>query len=105
MIKFLTFQSFLTPTVLIIIYYLGAFVMPVASWMMLKWIEKSYLSSLKENIHRVTTHNQRIVVFILFMIFFLCMELCWRMMFEFFIAYFDMHDVLMRMGQSISNLH
>lgn len=95
---FLTFQTFITPTLLIIMYYIGALIIPLLSWYFVRWIKKVYLSEkVKTSVVIHTTAKQRLIIFSIFFICFLCMEILWRVMFEFFIAYFDMHDALMKL--------
>jgi len=98
---FLTFQTFITPTLLIIMYYIGAILIPLVSWYLARWIQKSYFpeitNSIKEEFRTKTTFKQRFIVYAAFIICFLCMEILWRVVFEFFIAYFDMHDALMQL--------
>ena len=99
---FLTFNTFITPSLLILMYYIGAVVIPLLSWYFAAWVHRNYLSKvsgvLKEEIKRRTTAKQRLYTVIVFVLCFLCMEIFWRIMFEFFIAYFDMHDALMKMS-------
>ncbi len=38
--------------------------------------------------------RKKIVFWMTFITIFLCMELCWRMIFEMMIGYFDMHNYL-----------
>ena len=99
---FLLFKTFISPSLLLFIYYIGAVGIPILSWYLAVWIHKNYLSDasgvLKEEIKRRTTVKQRIYTVVAFVLFFLSMEIFWRMMFEFFIAYFDMHDALMRIS-------
>lgn len=100
--NFLTFQTFITPTLLIVIYYMGAILIPIVSWYLARWIKKSYFSEVsgivKEEILTRTTSKQRFIVLLAFFLCFLCMEIFWRVIFEFFIAYFDMHDALMQLN-------
>ena len=91
MFDFLTFQTFITPSILLIFYYIGAVVMPAFGWFMMRWLKHRYLPDYKV--------PKRIYLYTLFLLCFLCMELFWRMMFEVMIAYFDMHDALMRMSR------
>jgi len=97
---FLTFQTFITPTLLIIMYYIGALLIPLVSWYITRWIQKSYFTEISNNIKEEfltkTTSKQRFIVYAAFIISFLCIEILWRVMFEFCIAYFDMHDALMK---------
>jgi uncharacterized membrane protein required for colicin V production len=99
---FLLFKTFITPSLLLFIYYIGAVLIPLLSWYLAAWVHRNYLSKvsglLKEEIKRRTTVKQRLYTVIAFVLCFLCMEIFWRMMFEFFIAYFDMHDALMQMS-------
>lgn len=90
---FLTFQTFITPTLLIFIYYIGAVLIPIFSWYLARWIKTVY----KTEIETYTTFKQRSIVYAAFLICFFSMEILWRMIFEFFIAYFDMHDALMKL--------
>lgn len=95
---FLTFQTFITPTLLIIMYYIGALVIPLLCWYLVHWIKKVYISEkVKTSVVTHTTARQRIIMFSIFFICFLFMEVLWRMIFEFLIAYFDMHDALMKL--------
>jgi len=100
---FLTFQTFITPTLLILVYYIGAILIPIFSWYLARWIKRSYLSEevsgqIKKVIQTRTTTKQRFIVLLVFLLAFLCMEIFWRVIFEFFIAYFDMHDALMKIN-------
>ncbi len=98
---FLTFQTFITPTLLIFMYYVGAILIPIVSWYLARWIQKSYFQELSKSLKEVVdvkiTGKQRFIIYAVFIFCFLFMEIFWRMMFEFFIAYFDMHDALMQL--------
>ena len=99
--EFLTFQTFITPALLMFMYYIGALVIPLLSWYFARWIKKVYFSEISEKVKTSvvihTTARQRLIIYTIFFICFLCMEIVWRVMFEFFIAYFDMHDALMKL--------
>ena len=97
---FLTFQTFITPTLLIIFYYSGAVVIPFVSYFMAKWIKSNYFKNISGEIKKNLTLKQRFLILSIAILCFLCMELFWRIMFEFFIAYFDMHDALMKLNLS-----
>ncbi len=90
---FLTFQTFITPTLLIFMYYVGAVIIPILNLYLLRWIKTVY----KTEIETSTTFKKRSIGYAVFFISFFCMEILWRVMFEFFIAYFDMHDALMKL--------
>jgi len=99
---FLLFNTFITPSLLLFIYYIGAVIIPLLGWYLAVWIQRNYLSEIsgvmKEEITKITTVKQRLYTTIAFVLCFLCMEIFWRVLFEFFIAYFDMHDALMRIA-------
>ena len=94
---FLTFQTFITPTLLIIFYYFGAIVIPLISYSIAKWIKFSYFKDISSEIKKSLTLKQRLTLLSIALLCFICMEVFWRVMFEFFIAYFDMHDALMKL--------
>ena len=97
---FLTFKTFITPTLLILFYYVGAIIIPFVSFMIARWIKSNYFkddaSEIKNNISR----KQYFYILSIALLCFFCMELFWRVIFEFFIAYFDMHDALMKLNLS-----
>ena len=93
MTDFLTFQTFITPTLLMIMYYIGAVLIPIFSWFFLQWIKKVY----KTEIEFYTPLKKRLIGYTLFFLCFFSIEILWRVIFEFFIAYFDIHDALMKL--------
>jgi len=97
MVDFLTFKTFITPSLLVIMYIVGALVMPVASYYISKWVVTRYFSRQKEIFFAGTTPKQRFLLLLMFLGCFLCMEIMWRVMFEFVVAYFDMHATLMKL--------
>ncbi len=90
---FFTFQTFITPSLLIFIYYIGAILIPLFSWYFIHWIKTIY----KKELGTHSVFKQRTIIYSLFFTSFFFMEILWRVMFEFFIAYFDMHDALMKL--------
>ena len=98
---FLTFQTFITPSLLIFIYYIGAILIPFIGWYITKWIQRSYFPEISKNLKEAVTINtttkQRVTIYATFILCFICMEIFWRIIFEFFIAYFNMHDALMKL--------
>jgi len=94
---FLTFQTFITPSLLIFIYYIGAILIPYIGWYITKWIQRSYFSEISKNLKETITTKQRVIIYTIFILCFICMEIFWRIIFEFFIAYFNMHDALMKL--------
>lgn len=51
---------------------------------------------------KLSLKNKRKVWFV-FITLFICMQLCWRMMFEAMIAYFDMHNYLYEINQTLQS--
>jgi hypothetical protein len=86
-IDFLNFRFFISPYVLVICYYIGALGVPIGSWLLALWIKR-----------KLTRTKDRILLYILFIVFFICMEVMWRMMFEFIIAYLQMREALMELA-------
>lgn len=93
---FLSFQTFITPTLLIVAYYMGAVLMPLLSYIVARYIKKRVTEHITVDI---AVENRYRYLFYLSVVFcFLCMELMWRVVFEFMIAYFDMHNALTKMA-------
>ena len=103
--NFLTFQTFITQDILIIIYYSGAILMPVIMWYSRDYLRRHFsffaqIDAVFRQLFSTLDTQKRFFALLGFFAMFLCMELCWRMMFEMMIGYFDMHDYL----QSIANM-
>jgi len=94
---FLTFNSFITQDILIFIYYIGAVVFPVVLW------QKTDPILGKFSFIKISDEN-RFNMYLSVLVLFLVMELCWRMMFEVMIGYFDMHDYLYQITQQTKNI-
>ena len=99
---FLTFKIFISTEVLIIFYYLGALILPIGIWFLLARFVRKYrlLNTAYENgkgiIWRSLNKKQQTKFIAFFVILFLFMELFWRMIFEFLIAYMQMRDALLQ---------
>lgn len=101
--EFAAFDRFVSPTVLIIFYYLGALGVPILlAWLLIQLRRSSARLDLPDNvIYRwiVETWRQRAwLVRLWALIVFLGCELFWRMLFEFLLAYFQMHEYLARLA-------
>ena len=96
---FLMFNSFITPDVLIFFYYIGALGVPFLLWFWRDSLLKKF-SFFRE--YRVLSKKERIVAFLVLISIFLSMELCWRMMFEMMIGYFDIHNYLYEISKQRS---
>ena len=101
---FLVFRFFVSPYVLFAFYYIGAFGVPVGSWVFCKWVRRKYwlVSDVSESgkaaILKTTRKKDRVLFAILFMSMFVFLEIMWRMMFEFLIAYLQMRDALLELN-------
>lgn len=99
---FLTFKSFISTEVLIIFYYIGAVLLPIGIWVLLSWLIRKYrlLNTAYENgkklIWKSLNRKQQTRFVLFFITSFLFMELFWRMMFEFLIAYMQIRDALLQ---------
>ncbi len=99
---FLTFKSFISTEVLIVFYFIGAFILPIGLWVLLTWLIRKYrfLNTTYENgkviIWKSLNKKQQAKLVALFISCFLFMELFWRMLFEFLIAYMQIRDALLR---------
>ena len=79
-------------------YYIGALGVPIGSWFLVLWIKRKYWLASQITFIKFTRTKDRILLYILFIVFFICMEIMWRMMFEFIIAYLQMRDALMELA-------
>jgi hypothetical protein len=80
---------------------MGALVIPFSSWFFILWARKKYglianaYNASKNTFKQVVKSKHRILLYALFFLFFISMEIMWRVMFEFIIAYLQMHDALL----------
>ena len=99
---FLTFKTFISTEALIIFYYLGALLLPIGLWQLLTWLIRKYnlinaaYENGKELLWKPLSRKQKTRFVSFFIILFLFMELFWRMLFEFLIAYMQMRDALLQ---------
>ena len=99
---FLTFKTFISPTMLLIFYYIGAIVMPIFIWFTSRWLMKKI--SMMEESYQVAksmawksmSFKYRVIFIFLFIMMFLFMQIIWRMMFEFLIAYMQIWETLVK---------
>jgi Mn2+/Fe2+ NRAMP family transporter len=79
---------------------MGAVVMPVFLWVASIWLVKKYQfihllhKKSKETLWNLLNVKQKVLFIALFVTAFLFMELFWRMLFEFLIAYMQIRDAL-----------
>lgn len=102
-VDFLNFKFFISPYALIVFYYIGAIAVPFTSWFMASWVIKKHslasdlYESGKSTLKNITRTKNRMLLYTLFILFFIVMEIMWRMMFQFLIAYLQMRDALMEL--------
>jgi len=96
MYKFLSFESFITPNVLLICYYLGAVMLPLAAVLLVRKLVRLFpaLGGAGEQVKAAIPQKDRMRIYLVMAVVFLCMEVVWRMMFETMIAYFQMREAL-----------
>lgn len=100
---FFSFRTFVSLDVLRVVYALGAIGMPLMAWGVWLWLGRFALwnwmrGTAANATRRVVSRRWRLTGIVLFVLCFLCMELIWRMMFEFLIAYLQMRDALQWMA-------
>ena len=99
---FLTFERFISTEVLIAFYYIGAIILPVGAWYFVTWLIRKYefvnvaYEKGKETLWMSLNQKQKGKLAIFFIAVFLFMELFWRMLFEFLIAYMQIRDALLQ---------
>ena len=105
-IDFLSFKLFISPSVLIICYFIGAFIIPIASIVFVKWLKFKYQALIdtlllpknvlpKLQFKHFIRLKHRIIFISTIVILFICLEIMWRMLFEFLIAYLQIRDALL----------
>ncbi len=97
---FLSFRSFISPSLLIFFYYLGALGVPLFGWLVAHALWRRLREGLRASetgrtsLAWLARRREVLVLWIMFAFAFLAMEIGWRMMFEFMLAYFQMRDLL-----------
>lgn len=100
MTDFLTFQTMISRHALLVFYYMGAVVMPVAAWLAALYVLRRVRSAQaiddfgKGLLAATLPRRWRLLALMLFIVAFAFMELMWRMMFEYLIAFMQMRDAL-----------
>lgn len=99
---FLTFKRFISIDVLIAFYYLGAIVLPVAAWFFGLWFIRKYngarllYQQAVVKVWQALSQKQKVALVAFFIISLLMMEVFWRMLIEFLVAYMQMRDALVQ---------
>lgn len=105
----ITLRFFVTPYVILLVYWFGAFVVPVAGWLAMRWLvtrmrRNELAASGMDKVGATLSQldqdgGWRMVFWGGFAGAFLLLELLWRMLFEFLIAYYHIHDALMQLSR------
>ena len=101
MMDFLTFKTFISTEALIVFYYIGSLILPIGIWVVFIWLiqKYKYINTAYENgkviVWKSLDRQQRVKLVSFFIVIFLFLELFWRMLFEFLIAYMQMRDALL----------
>ncbi|MDA3945461.1 MAG: DUF4282 domain-containing protein [Helicobacteraceae bacterium] len=99
---FLTFKSFISTEALIVFYYIGAIIMPFGAWYFTIWSIRKYeivnmsYETGKATFWKSLNLKQKSGLIIFLIASFLLMELFWRMLFEFLIAYMQIRGALVQ---------
>ncbi len=97
---FLTFKTFISIEALISFYYLGAVLLPIGLLLSLNWVSQklgfvtSAVQQGKVFLSERLSLIQKLKLLLLMLSLFFFMELFWRMLFEFLIAYIQIRDAL-----------
>ncbi len=89
----LSFNTFITKYVLVFFYYLFAFLAPIVLFLTKDYILKKY--------PKLQRKSKKLTLIVLFLILFFY-ELFLRMFFEMLIGYFDVHDYLQTISQTLT---
>ena len=85
-----------------VFYYIGAIILPVGAWYFVTWLMRKYefanvaYEKGKETFWKTLNKKQKYLLIMFFIAGFLFMELFWRMLFEFLIAYMQIRDALLQ---------
>ena len=86
----LSFKTFISPYMLYIFYYIGAVLVPLV---ILRYSYKIY-EFLDIDVKKLLPREYKVRVYAIFILMFIFLEILWRMMFEFLIAYLQIRDAL-----------
>lgn len=96
---FLTFRYFIGHNVLHIIYFLGAAGIPFLTWRLSQrlqsWLEESLSGVIRPRRQALDGNQSTSHIYGLFFLMFVFMEIAWRVIFEFLMAFLQMREALM----------
>ncbi len=99
LLDFLAFRHFIAADILILCYYIGAILFPLALYLSrtyllhkIPWLNQIY-ADIMSRIGTLSS-QKKLLGIVFFLVILGMMEIAWRMMFEMMIGYFQMHDYL-----------
>ena len=99
MTDFLTFKKFISIDILILSYYIGAIVIPIAMWLSKGYLQRRFkildsFNSFLVKLFGTMSLKRKTILIALFVAMFISMEIVWRVCFEAMIGYFQMIDAI-----------
>lgn len=104
----ITLRFFVAPYLMLLIYWLGAFIAPLMAGLVTVWLagkarDNSIASAGISGVSRLMArlpHSRPLTFWLggFFVMLFLLLELMWRVLFEFLIAIFHIHDALLEIA-------
>jgi len=96
---FLTFKTFISIDILILSYYIGAVIIPIAMWLSKAYLQRKFQILDRFNSFLITLFGtmslkRKVISISLMIIMFISMEIVWRMCFEAMIGYFQIIEAL-----------
>ncbi len=98
--EFLLFRRMISIHALLVFYYLGAVGIPLVAWIMLVYLNRRF-GVVKQALENGKTWyvanipaKYRLRMLVIYLAMFLMLELFWRMMFEYLIAFMQMRNAL-----------
>ena len=86
----LSFKTFISPYMLYIFYYMGAILVPL---LMMKYSYKIY-AFLEIDINKIIPKEYKFKIYSVSILMFIFLEILWRMMFEYLLAFLQIRDAL-----------
>lgn len=100
LIDFLTLKLLVTPYLLLSVYWFGAFVAPIVGWVLALMVCRTqFVTDTMGIVYDYVPSQVKLFTFTVFLMIFFSLELFWRLLFEFLIAYYNIHDALLAMAQ------
>ncbi|MDO9515492.1 MAG: DUF4282 domain-containing protein [Syntrophales bacterium] len=103
LLAFVLFKRFISLYVLIPAYYIGAVGIPFFGWFTLLRVRQKYplIYAIEEQIDKLIYQTDsgkktRAAFILIFAIIFVLMEIMWRMLFEYLIAFLQIRDTLLQ---------